>query len=827
MGNSNYFSTVGRAVQVALSKTSKSLVYGSCVLAMAAPVRGMAASTDSGMELEEIVITARKREENIQKTPVAVTAFTEEALANRSVDSVDQVAQYTPNLQFDGSAALSGGRFNATMFIRGVGQNDFATFSDAGVGLYIDGIYMGRTIGGIMDAVDMSRVEVLRGPQGTLFGRNTIGGAVNIVTQQPTTDNEFSAEGTTGTFNRIDLKGMANLASADGKFRTRLTVATSKRDGYAKQIDYLTGETAPRGDHNSQVARLQAFWQVSDTFTVNFSADGTRAREHAAPLTLLRVASPVPNPGGYPFFNLYNNLVAPNQSITAPNGLKQMNSSWITGDPYTTYGTFYNINNLDNWGTGLTLDWKLGSVDLKSITGYRHLRAEFGRDGDNSPLTFRETFNNDTAKQLSEELQLSGSSADDRLKWLTGLYYFKEDTIDDGGARLAVGVFNALEAQPTGSWSPPALAPRATACNPALPGPPCLGGAGNPQNKSNDLQIQLHNVNSSTSYAVFAQATYKINDWFSITPGIRYTRDEKKFTGFQLRLNANDYIIPPGLIRENSWSQINPKLSFDFQLNDAVLLYVSGASGYKAGGFNERPLQDVPLNLPPNQTEANIYDPEKIMTYEAGLKATLFDRRMTWNSAVFYSDYKDIQLTVNATPRNFVFNAAQGRMQGVESEMTVRLAQGLDLNLSGGYLDAKYTEIDPAKCPTLAACPITLNSSFVKAPKWTASGGLQYGFSTGNSGRMVLRGDWSYKSKIFNDVGNDPAIAQSGYSLFNARIAWHSKDDRLNVALFGTNLGDKRYIVSGNASSASFGSLAEATYAPPREWGATVGISFK
>jgi iron complex outermembrane receptor protein len=787
------------------------------VLAMATPLRGMAA--DTGMELEEIVITARKREENIQKTPVAVTAFTEEALANRSVQSVDQVAQYTPNLQFDGSAALSGGRFNSTMFIRGVGQNDFATFSDAGVGLYIDGIYMGRTIGGIMDAVDMSRVEVLRGPQGTLFGRNTIGGAVNIVTQAPTTTNEFRADATTGEFHRTDFKGMVNLSSAGGEFRTRITAASMKRAGYAKQIDYITGDTSPRGDHNAQVARIQAVWEPSDTFSANFNADGTWAKEHAAPLTLLRVASATGNAAGYPFFNLYNNLVAPNQSIVAPNGLKQMNSSWITGNPYTTYGNFYNLNELENWGTGLTLRWKLGDMEVKSITGYRHLHAKFGRDGDNTPLTFRETYNDDTAKQLSEELQFSGSSFNEKLNWLAGLYYFKEDSIDDGGARLAAGVFNALEAQPTGSWSPPALAPRPTACNPALPGPPCLGGAGNPQNVSNDLQIHLYNVNASKSYAFFAQATYKITDKFSITPGVRYTRDQKEFSGYQLRLNANQYIIPPGFMLDKSWSQVNPKLSLEFQAKDNVLLYVSGSSGYKAGGFNERPLRNV--------GEVNIYDPEKIFTYEAGIKTSLFNRRMTWNTAVFHSKYQNIQLTVNATPLNFVFNAAEGKMQGVESEMTVRLAPGLDLNLSGGYLDAKYTSIDASKCPSLAACPITTNSKFVKAPKWTASGGLQYVASAGQNGDITLRGDWSYKSKIYNDVGNDEAIAQAGYSLFNARIAWKSSDEQYSAAFFVTNLGDKLYKVSGNASSAAFGSLAEATYAPPREWGLTVGLRFK
>jgi iron complex outermembrane receptor protein len=820
MGKNKAAQSAGRASPGLGSSVQRTLWLAAIgVAASGLALPAVAQDSESKLTLDEIIVTARKREESLQSTPVAVSAFTTEALAVRNVDSLEKVSQFTPNLQFDGAAALSGGRFNATMFIRGVGQNDFATFSDAGVGMYIDGIYMGRTIGGIMDAVDIARVEVLRGPQGTLFGKNTIGGAINIITQAPTDKLETKVDLTVGQFNRTDIKAMVNIPAADGQFLTRISIAQMQRDGYGKQVDFVTGRVDERGDHNAQVARVQTLWHVSDDFSASLNLDGTRAREHAAPLTLVRVAA-VPNPAGYPFFNLYNNLVAPNLSITAPNGLKQMNSSWITGDPYTTYGTFYNINNLDNWGGGLTLDWSLGTTRLKSITGYRRLRADFGRDGDNSPLTFRETFNIDSANQLSQEFQLTGVNFDDKLNWLVGAYYFDEDTVDDGGARLGVGIFNALEnpAQ-QGRWSPPAIAPNAVPCNPLVPGPPCLGGVGNPQNVANDLQIQLHNLNESKSTAIFAQATYKFTDRFSVTPGVRYTHDEKSFSGFQLRLNAHQYIIPPGFVTEDSWSKVSPKLSFEFQATEDVLTYISGSSGYKSGGFNERPLRSI--------SEVNTYEPEDIITYEAGAKTSWFDHRVIWNSAVFYSDYKDIQLTVNQTPLNFVFNAAQGEMKGAESELTARLAAGLDLNLSAGYLSAHYTEIDPAKCPTVAACPITTASSFVKAPKWTASGGVQYSFNTGSGSRITLRGDWAYKSMTFQDVANDPAIAQPGYSLFNARGVWQTADELWEIALFGTNLSDKRYAISGNAASAAFGTLAERTFAPPREWGATVSYRIK
>jgi iron complex outermembrane receptor protein len=312
----------------------------------------------TSLTLEEITVTARRREESLQSTPVAVTALTGEALETRAAASVDAVSQFVPNVQFDGAAALSGGAYNATVFIRGIGQNDFAIFSDPGAAMYLDGVYLGRSIGGIMDAVDLQRVEVLRGPQGTLFGRNTIGGAVNIVSRQPSDELEGEVSLTGGRFNRFDGKAVVNIPLSD-TFATRFTVASINRDGYQKR---LTDGEDP-GDRDARIGRVQALWNASETLDFTLSLDATRVRQNSAPLTLIDVA-----PVGVPFMNLYNGLVAPGLGIAAPNGVSSVNASWRTADIDQTWAGGPSVNDLDARGASLTVDWDLGAVAVKSIT---------------------------------------------------------------------------------------------------------------------------------------------------------------------------------------------------------------------------------------------------------------------------------------------------------------------------------------------------------------------------------------------------------------------------------------------------------------------------
>ncbi|MET3665742.1 TonB-dependent receptor [Caulobacter sp. 1776] len=739
--------------------------------AIASPAFAAGQAETPTVQIEEVVVTARRREERLQDTPVAVTALAGEALESRGVDSVDQIAKFAPSIRFDGAAALSGGNYNATVFVRGVGQNDFAIFSDPGVGVYVDGVYYARSIGGTLDAFDVSRIEVLRGPQGTLFGKNTIGGAVIITTDQPKTEFGGKIEGVTGSYDRLDVKGHVDIPLGE-KVSARLSAARLTRDGYGKRL--LTGDDL--GDRNATAARAQLRWEASDAVTVSLSADYTRAREHSAPQKLLVIGA-VPGFAVGPFMANFNTYVAPGLGITAPNGAKSLNTSFLTDSPFTTYGTGPNINDLDLWGTSATVDWDLGEVSFKSITAVRGLKATFARDGDNTPFTFRETFNHDVQAQYSQEFQFSGQSFSDRLTWVTGAYVFRERGTDSGYAKLALGLAPGA--------SPPPYSPSAA----------------------------VYTKVTSTTYALFAQGSLTLTDRLSATVGARYNRDEKDYVLDHRRIRDGGVIaqVSPG----GSWNSFTPKVGLEFKATPDVLLYASVGKGFKSGGFNARPLNDA--------SEVTEYQPETLLTYEAGAKTAWLDRRLILNVAGYFSDYQDIQVTVNQTPRNFVANAAAGEVKGVEVELQAKPTANWSFNFGGGYMDAKYTEVGSG----LAAgqvLPITLATHFVKAPKWTLNGGVEYGHELPGGGRLTARVDWSHYSTVYNDVANDPDLTQGAYDLFGARLAYASPGRVWQAALFGTNLSDERYMVSGNASS-GFG-LKEASFGRPREWGVSLSRKF-
>jgi iron complex outermembrane receptor protein len=726
-------------------------------------------------DVEEIVVTARRVNEKLQDVPVAVTAFTSANLESRGVDTLDQIAKYTPNIRFDGAAALSGGNYNSTVFVRGVGQNDFAIFSDPGVGFYVDDVYYARSIGGIMDAVDIDSVQVLRGPQGTLFGKNTVGGAVLITTAQPELDAVSGrVEGTTGRYNRADVKGAINIPIVKDVLALRVSGALLNRDGYVKRL--FDGGT--QGDRNADMIRAKLRYRPNDQLTVDLGADYTRARETSAPSDLLAVGN-APGITGVPFLVNYNRFVAPSRGVVAPDGQRTVNPSFITASPFETWaGGGPNRNDLDLWGVQGTVAYELGGATLKSITAYRDLKAYFARDGDNTPFVFRQTTNDDKQWQLSQELQLSGKTFDDRLSYVLGGFYFKEKASDIATADLAIGL------------SPPlALTPPFT---PA---------------------VFIRNYVDNKGWALFGQADFKLTDALSLTAGGRYTHDEKQFTSINTRQSDNVQFINTTV--GATFKKFTPKLGVNYTISKDLLLYGSWSKGFKQGGFNGRPLVSA--------AEVTEYRPEELSTYEVGVKSQWFERRLTANFAAFHSIYKDIQLTVNQTPTNFVANAAGGKIDGFEAELVMRPVRWFTVNASAGYLDAWYTSVGEGLGPT-QILPINLNSHFVKAPKWTASAGAEIRHQLNGAGELALRGDVTKYSRIYHDVANTALITDDGYVLVNARLSYTLPGDAIQLSVFGSNLTKALYLVSGNASGA-FG-LAEASYGRPREWGISASYKF-
>lgn len=740
--------------------------------------------------IEEIMVTARKRSESLQRTPIAISAFSANALEERNLTNLVEIGNYVPNVVMSTGPGGSGAGNNAQVYIRGIGQTDFLFTTDPGVGIYVDGVYHPRTLGGVMDLLDLERVEVLRGPQGTLFGKNTIGGAVSLTSAKP--DEEFGgfAEVTTGRYSRLDVRGSFNVPIVEDRLFMKVSFSSKNRDGYGKRLDFFTGDvTGETGDENVTASRVAFRWLASDDIEVNLTGDYTRERESSLPTTLVLLDQ---TQGLTP---LWNALVG------VPSGLP-ISDVFITGDPYTSFGTGPNENTLDAWGLALTVDWDLGSISLKSITAYRQMDATFGRDGDGSPISWVHTDQIQDQDQFSQEFRISGSHIDDRLKWVAGVFYFDEFGRDHNDVRLASGLFDALEALPG-----PIIQLSPLPC-PAI----CAGGMGNPINIGFDIDLDVLNEIDIESIAAFSQGTFAVTEKLSISAGIRYTHEKKDYTLEHGRVNAMVFTIPLTTIGD-SWNSFTPMGSIEYQWTEDMLTYFSVSRGFKSGGFNGRPILESAVES---------FDPEKVTAFEVGAKSEWFERRLRLNVAAFYNDYTDIQLGFNTTDSTgnlvlIVENAGKAEVKGFEVEIQARPVPGLDITGSVGYTDFKFKSLNPG-------ATITLDTQQPKSPKWNASGSIQYTFELEESGFLTIRGDWSYVGKNFADVVNTEVIAQRGHSLFSARLVYEPPSEQWEVAVFGTNLSNERYIENGIAAPA-FGH-AEGFFAPPRQWGVRLKARF-
>ncbi len=743
------------------SYVSKLGYYGLIAMSALLPERLSAevAAANNIIGLDEVIVTARKKAEVLQTTPVAVTAFSGAMLESLSASQLSSIGEFTPNMEFN--VGEGGSASQANIYIRGIGQSDFLISSDPGVGIYVDGIYYARTLGGVLDLLDVERIEVLRGPQGTLFGRNTIGGAINIVTQRPGPETEGLVDITVGQFNRLDVAASAQSTVIEDKLFFRVSGTSNNRDGYGERLT----DGVKTGDIDSSSGKLSLLWQASDAVEVLATVDGTRKREEALPTSLVRVEP------GVSILALYNTLIA------GPSGLP-IDENIILDNPFESYASAQSVNDLDVWGAGITIDWKINDIlSAKSITGYRELDVAFSFDMDSSPYPYADSYRVSSQKQFSQEFQLAGEH--DRLSWVGGLYYFYEK----GQENISQDVFGGLYD---------------------------LIGLDNSIRSQTDIQAR--------SYAIFGQAVYSLTNSVRFTIGGRYNYDKKNTTLFGQRPYSG-VITLDNVTREDSWGAFSPKVGLDYQVNDDIMIYANVARGFKSGGFNGRAGDGAALQA---------YGPEYVWSYETGVKSRWLDDRLEINITGFYNDYKDIQLlSAMPDPSNpdgadliiAVDNAGEATTQGFEVEVQARPVSALNIFGGLGYTKAKFEKINPG------VTAVNLNSKFVDTPEWNIFGGLQYELVFGNAGSLVLNADASYKSGLYRDVSNSPELYQNGYALVNARMTYIAPSANWEIAIFGTNLTDKRYIHKGVGLANSIG-FTTANFGRPREWGAKVRYHF-
>ncbi len=725
--------------------------------------------------LEEVVVTARRREESLQRTPVAVTVFSAQALETLSVSDIRDIAGFTPNVEFTPGNIT--GNSGGHIFIRGIGQYDFLTTTDPGVGVYVDGVYLGRTQGGLLDLLDFERIEVLRGPQGTLFGKNTIGGAVNIVSARPSGEFGGMAELTVGQFNRIDGRFSAEFPMVENKLSGRVSVLSKNRDGYGKSVDFDTGEELNElGDESTLSARGVLRWTPNEDLDVLLSIDGTRTREEDAVQSMVEFIVPDPaDPAS--LVNLYNFIAVPIF------GVPPFDGRYIPDKPFINFETgpksfagAASRSDLDNWGVSATVDWDLGEKILKSVTAYRDLETHTGV-GDTTPAEIIHQRDDLQQDQFSQEIQLSGLSFDNKLNWVAGGIYY----LEHANNHTMAAQFPALN--------------------------PIFAMLGIPLELGRD---DMHE-NKTKSVAIYAQGTYVLSERLSLTLGGRNTHEKKEYTP-TFRTLSGATIVPRQTLEE-SWDAFTPKFGMEFQVNDDVLAYLSVARGFRSGGFNGRALNTA--SLAP-------FDPEFVWTYELGLKSRWADDRLQLNAASFYNDYTDIQLLlVNATPAGFEVtteNAASAEVSGFEIEILARPAVGLDLSAAVGYMDSEI------KGPPLGS-GIADGARLMETPEWSMAFGAQYRMPVQDIGYFTLRADYLYRSEVFHDVKNTPSIAQEGFGLVNVRLTFERMNSGWQLALFGTNLTDERYMTTG-IEALGFANFAAAQWGRPREWGLSLKYSF-
>lgn len=761
-------------------------------------------AAEAGFELEEVIVTARKREENLQSTPVAISAFTEKELEYRQIESTDELGDVTPNLTFDSGSPSSGSSSAAQIFIRGIGQTDFTPVTDPGVGLYIDGVYMARSVGNVLDFLDVQRIEILRGPQGTLFGRNTIGGAVAIHSKRPSEERSASLKVQVGNDDMFFVTVKANAPITD-ELAANFAAASRDRDGYVTR----THDGVKTGDDDSLAFRGSVLWNPSDDFELYLAADATRIRENGAPT----VSAGVNDRQAFGTFgnallesctvvNINPNFGVAGPPSFPPPGVGAGGAPGCVGansfiGPYTSEGTFPVKSDLDIWGVSAEITWNAADwVSVKSISAYREMEMESSRDGDNTAANIFATQDFYDHHQISQELQFSGALMDSRMRWLFGLYYFQEDGSNVNPVFLPVG------------------------------------------------SIRSGGLYDNESQAAFFQSTFDLTQQLAFTFGARYTEDTKRFQPNQTSLGDSSasglfgptwpnfvgfYLAATGPIPagnrllpftefKRKFDDTNVLLNLAYQWTDDVLVYASYSEGFKSGGFDQRftVFTEVPSS----------FEPESADTYEIGLKTDMFDHHVRLNVALFHTDYEDLQIIIRESFNPITFNGGKATIKGGELELTWVPTDRWYLTAAVGYIDAGYDELDPSVTEGSNATPIFLTNKLVNTPEWSAALGAAYTMDLGDWATLTPRVDWSFHDEQYNDAINDPHLFQEDYTLLNAAITLQTNDGRWESILAFRNITDEEYLITGNSSFGTAASYADNLYGRPAEWSLSVQYNF-
>lgn len=832
-----------------------------CAASSAALIAGSAHAQPVSTEatgVEELVVTAEKRETQLQRTPAAITAISETRIELQNITGVEQLQFNVPSMVFGQQTGFS------FITLRGIGTDVTDISSEPSVATYQDGVYTGSLLTQSLPEFDLQRIEVLRGPQGTLYGRNATGGVINYITKAPSFEPEVNLGLTLGTYKRGAIEGGATGALVPDKLAYRVSFRTETREGYRKNLNLGIRED----DLDQWGGRAALLYTPNESFSATWRADYLDQKT-SNPYTFLSgqplvvfgpldlLMSPAAPLG---VFSQPASYFTANPGLLSPQDIARLNGGSIaefagfssrpgplppnpneTTDVSTAVPT---RSDVQSGGTSITLDWDLGGVNVKSITGFRYGKMDTIIDSGGIP-TANVYFNPlyQSSNQWTQEFDISGSGFDDRLTWLLGAFYFHDRT--KFAAHLFLPVFDEyLTANISlGSAGPFAFdlsqpildlfsSPQLLA-SPIVSGPN-VGGPGTL--RPDDIStipgtafLGFRAIQKSESAAAFAQANYRLTDRLRASAGLRYTRDEKNVDR-TVHSNLLVFLGATGGLCHNqkdrkSWDAMTGTAGLDYDLAERTMVYAKYARGYKAGGYSGNDC-------------AQPFNPEYLSSYELGVKSVFGDGQFLVNAAAFYYDYTDIQFTTfvqNATART---NAGGAELYGLEAEFQVVPASlpGLSFDGSASWIRSEYTEGNPFSADGLY--PDTSQrfrldirgNDLMRAPRFKMSAGAQYAADLGNGGSLTLRGEAAWTDTIHNDVFNGQApfqeqVTQPSYWLVNARATWRSDDGHYQVQAFGENLTNEHYATNRISFNAPPTALVVAgQYAPPRTFGVRLSM---
>lgn len=685
--------------------------------------------------VEEIVVTAQRRNERLQDVPVTVTVFGAQQIQNARIQDVQDIVTRTPGLSFD---AFPSGQ--PRPFIRGIGSSDRGAAGDPSSAVFVDEIYMGRPAAVSFDAFDVQQIEVLKGPQGTLYGRNVVGGAVSVTTTRPKLDAfGASVEGTIGAYGMVEAAGLLNAPAANGKVAVRASAGIRTRDGYYRNT--FTGNRLD--DQDSRNVRLQVLAEPADRLRLHVTFDGTRERAN-----------------GPAQFALGVDPMSSRASLWTPNQDRDENASEYDG-----------YQNRDVWGVRGQIDYDLGFADLIYLGSYRDLDYASSYDFDGGNPSFNRAginlINGEQTRFWSNELRLVAPS-ESPMQWVAGLYQFSQ-RVD---RQDLIGLYN-----------------RASLTAP-VPTPP-------PTDRF-DQAAKLD------SYAVYADVTVPLGDRFKIFAGVRYSKDEKDFfisnlLGTALLRATERYATSA----EASFDAVTWRAGLDFQPTPEHLLYAKVSRGFKSGGFQDTPGTAASARTP--------FEPEFATQYEIGQKSQFFDRRVTWNNTLYYTDYTDLQTRQVIGLSVVTSNAGAATIKGYETSFNWQATEGLRLDASYAYTDATF-DVFVENGMDFSGNRIS------RTPKHKLVVSPSYTWELGSGATVAASADYQYESFIYDDNENNNLEVREPTEFIDARLVFTDATRRWQASLWGKNLTDE---VSRSFQTTFYGGLFGA-FTPPRTYGATL-----